>query len=209
MVGCFHHQWQAAEPLVPGTLSPSTSPQPRTIRPWESSVPRGQAHVGSAPAPAWTRMWQAWGKRLCPHKLHPQPGCVPSGSHVVLYASVSPRNPPGAPLPQGTARRPAGREALFSEAAGPSGAQCCGLGVLLPGSRTLAPQRLRNKAWATSQGGAQHNPCFVPAASGPAQPPSCPVSEAAGPGQPCQPAGTAGARPRAECGQLGRPWPGS
>lgn len=47
---CLHHPW-AVEPLVPGTLSPSTSPQTRTRRPWESSVPCGQAQVGSAPGP--------------------------------------------------------------------------------------------------------------------------------------------------------------
>lgn len=104
---------------------------------------------------------------------------------MVLYTFTPLEIYPEALLPQGTARRPPGRKALFSEAVGPLGALCCGVGGLLPGSRTLAPHRLQNKAWATSRGGARHNPCFVPATSGPAQPPSCPVSEAAGPGQPC------------------------
>lgn len=104
---------------------------------------------------------------------------------MVLYTFTPLEIHPEALLPQGTARRPPGRKALFSEAVGPLGALCCGVGGLLPGSRTLAPQRLWNKAWATSRGGARHNPCFVPATSGSAQPPSCPVSEAAGPGRPC------------------------
>lgn len=77
-------------------------------------------------------MWQAPGGVALSSQARPQPGCVSPGSHAVFYASVSPPNTPGGtPLPQGTAKRPPGREALLLDAAGPLGALAGGWGCCL------------------------------------------------------------------------------
>lgn len=157
---------------IPGTLSPP-APSPGPAGPGHLLSPMvrltGRAcrrpGWGSASGPCVDRdVVTTWGSSSVLTRLAP-PGC-----HVLLHSFRTLEIHPEALLSRGTMRKPPegqpwGRgEHCWLQNTGPSEAAEQGLGHL--------------------SAGAQHNPCFVPAASVPAQPPSCPASEAAGPGQP-------------------------
>lgn len=193
--------------VTTGATSPSSrgppSPQPRTTRPQELPLPLGQAHRqgpqkvrgGGAASPGPLRRRGCGSHLLSFLTAPPARVSVPRMCASALYTST--HEVLEATLPEG-AVTPAHREE--TEAQPPrtkrtsrkktsrrdkdlslqplcGGAPSCWLG-------TLAPQRLRNKAWAASQGPAHTIP-LCPCGLYPAQPPSCPESEAAGPGQPC------------------------
>lgn len=209
MVGCLYHQWQADEPLVPGNLSPSTSPQPRTIRPWESSVPRGQAHVGSTLGPCRDKDVTSTGgsgsvltscppsQGVCTQELT---WCsIPSRPSKSTRRHCCPRAQRGDRLEEKhCSLKPWG---LWEHCAAGWGGCCLALEHWpLTGCRTRPGPPLGV------------GPDTIPALSPqPRAQPSlhlvqCPRQLARG--SPAQPASTPAARPQAGCGQLGQPWPG-
>lgn len=139
-----------------GALS-SPRAQPRTTGPGR----------GRGLGPEWMRTGQPLGSAPVHAGQHPRWGCPRTPhwrwTHADFRGPIQPRaqgvektQASGLPGPEG--RKPSGREENPRE----EGHVLAGGGSQLPGSETLAPQRLQNKARAASQGPAQTIPALSP-----------------------------------------------